>query len=107
MKHLHSCNLPQRNSKSRIEKGNLFLCCIIRPAGGAFVYLVLSSTLLQLLSVMKSNAEDMQLLLTTDEVLLNLHPMMFLLRTDAVAMTTVTIGVERKKRISPGQLSVC
>lgn len=56
---------------------------------------------------MKSNAEDMQLVLTTDEVLLNLHPMMFLLRTDAVAMTTVTIGVERKKRISPEQLSVC
>lgn len=69
--------------------------------------MVLSSTLLQLLSVMKSNAEDMQLVLTTDEVLLNLHPMMFLLRTDAVAMTTVTIGVERKERISPEQLSVC
>lgn len=66
------------------------------------VYLVPPSTFLQLLSVMKSNSQDRPLLLATDKVLLNLHPMMFLLRTDAVAMTTMTIGVEGKKRNSPG-----
>lgn len=48
----------------------------------------------------------MLLVLATHEVLLNLHPMMFLLQMDAVAMTTGTIGVEGLKRISPEQLGV-
>lgn len=56
---------------------------------------------------MKSSTEDMLLVLATHEVLLNLHPMMFLLQTDAVAMTTGTIGVEGMERISLEQLGVC
>lgn len=49
-------------------------------------------------SVMKSKTEDMLFLLGTDEVLLRLHPIMFLLQTDAVATTTATVSA---------QLSVC
>lgn len=48
---------------------------------------------------MKSKAEDTPLLLlATDEVLLHLHPIMLLLWTDAVAMTTETISVKKKKK---------
>lgn len=61
---------------------------------------LLSSTFLQL-SVRKSNTEDLLLLLATDQFLFNLHPMMFLVRTEAVAMTTVTISVEGKKKKCP------
>lgn len=56
---------------------------------------------------MKSNAEDAPLLLATDEVLVNLHPMMCLPCADAVAMTTVTIGEKRKKRFPQKQLAFC
>lgn len=48
---------------------------------------------------MKSKAEETPLLLlATDEALLHLHPIMFLLWTDAVAMTTVTVSVKKKKK---------
>lgn len=110
MKHLPSCNLPPRNQKCCFgKKGHFSVLRFTTPAGvHQFARLYLSASL-QLLSAMKSKAEDTPLLLlATDEVLLHLHPIMLLLRTDAVAMTTETISVKkRKKKTLVEQLAVC
>lgn len=39
----------------------------------------------------------MQLLPGTDKVLLNMHPIIFPLQTDALARTTVAVSVEKRK----------
>lgn len=81
----------------------LFVCCMIRPAGTRhfdwpFLPRWLSCQLLNL------TMNIFPLFLATEEVLVNLHPMMCLPCADAVAMTTVTIGEVRNKRSFQKQL---
>lgn len=98
MQQLHTAAQQKKKNKLEMLHWRLYLfpCCMIRPAG---THPFDSPFLPRCLACQLWNQTLRTFLcsLATEEVRVNLHPMMCLPWADAVAMTTVTIGEVRNK----------